>query len=324
MVPLQRAMKGITVAILGDPALGAMLAKKGTESDLRFFNLKREQGAITYIEPTRYPDKVQSLIYALAMSDAVILSVEKLDKALGEQIVAIDSVGISTGLLILQNYVQPEDTEPLTKDTSLSKFNIIERDPIKINDTILGMQIPAKDGPVNVPVDHFFNVKGVGIVALGCVRRGVVRKHDDLQIYPTEKKASVRSIQVHDNDVPEAGFGNRVGLALKNVEMEDLDRGVILAPSGSMDVSDHITFDFFASKFWKAELKKDTIIHAAIGLQIKPAKVEDVFGGSLTGGKKGSVTLKFDKPVAYNKSDRIVLLDLDTSGLRVAGWGELA
>ena len=87
-------MKGLTVAVLGDAALAAELGKKGTVSDLSFFNLKSGEDSVTYVVPSRYPEKLQSLATALAMSDAAVLVVEKLDKELGETIVAIDSFGV--------------------------------------------------------------------------------------------------------------------------------------------------------------------------------------------------------------------------------------
>ena len=73
-----------------------------------------------------------------------------------------------------------------------------------------------------MPVDHAFNVKGVGVVILGVVINGVVQKHASLNVFPGAKTAQVRSIQKHDDEFDVAGEGDRVGLALKNVEVEDL------------------------------------------------------------------------------------------------------
>jgi selenocysteine-specific translation elongation factor len=314
-------MKGLSIALLGDPALGALLAKKGTESDLRFFNLKRDIGAITFVEPARYPDKVQPLIQALAMADAAILSIDKIDRFLGEQIIAIDSIGLERGFIILNKYMQMDEVAPFIKGTCLSNWPVLERDANKVNDALLALEIPAKAGPVKVPVDHFFNVKGVGTVVLGCVKRGTVRQHDDLEVYPTGKKALVRSIQVHDTDVPEAGFGNRVGLALKSFEVADMDRGHILAAPGSLISSQTLKLELRASRFWKGELKKDAVVHCSSGMQIVPARVQEVDGGSLKGGATGSAVFSFEKPLVHEKGERILVLDLDSKGLRAVCWG---
>jgi selenocysteine-specific translation elongation factor len=64
-----------------------------------------------------------------------------------------------------------------------------------------------------VPVDHAFNVKGVGVVVLGIVVYGAVQKHATLNVLARRKTAQVRSIQKHDEEFDVAWEGDRVGLA---------------------------------------------------------------------------------------------------------------
>jgi selenocysteine-specific translation elongation factor len=314
----------MTVAVVGDAAFAAELGKKGTVSDVSFYNLKRGEVGITYVEPSRYPERIQSLVTALAMADSVVLVVEKIDRFLGEAIVAIDAVGVPRGHVVLKNDVQPEELAPLIKGTVIEGYPKAEADANKLNDTHVNASIPPNDGSVKIPVDHHFDVKGVGTVVLGCVRRGTVKVHDELQIYPTLKVAQVKSIQVHDTDVKQAVLANRVGLAVKNAANEDFDRGFVMAPKGSLQGADEITVNFSASKFWKGEISKDTIVHAGVGLQIRPGKVLDAAGGTLKGGQTAALKLKLDKPVAYDRGERVVLLDLDSKGLRIVGNGTMA
>jgi selenocysteine-specific translation elongation factor len=316
-------MKGMTVAVLGDSALAARLGKKGTVTDMTFYNLKKGTTGITYIEPSRYPEKLQSLACALGMADAVVLSIEKIDKTIGEMIVAIDSFGIERGYIILKSFLQKDQLAPFVKGTILEKFEYIDDDFNKINDMFVGMELPPVDGPVKVPIDQAFNVKGVGAVALGCVRKGILKQHDTLEAFPTGKKAMVRSIQVHDEDVPEAGFGNRVGLALKGIEADELGRGVVFAPTGSLKMSGSLELALNVSKFWKGVIVKGMVLHAACGLQIVPVLVEEVAGDGIRTGTTGKVVLRSDKPLAFTPGDRLVILDLDGKGLRILAWGVL-
>ena len=48
-------MGNITVAILGALDYGSNLGKKGTSTDITFYNLKKGEDTVTLIEPTRYP-----------------------------------------------------------------------------------------------------------------------------------------------------------------------------------------------------------------------------------------------------------------------------
>ena len=70
------------------------LGKKGTTSDLAIFDRKESDSIYTWTTPISYPDKIQSLLQSLNMGEYVILHVTKLDKFLGEQIIAINSLGL--------------------------------------------------------------------------------------------------------------------------------------------------------------------------------------------------------------------------------------
>jgi len=318
---MDKALNGLTVAVLGDEALASALGKKGTVSDMSFFNFKKGNIGVSYVAPTRYPEKLQPLANVLAMADAAILSVEKIDRELGEQIVALDAFGITRGFMILKNYISTDQLRPFVARTALENFRFHDPDAYQLNEDFASMDIPYVDGPVRVPVDHFFDVKGVGTVALGCVRRGTVSQHDELQLFPTDKTAMVRSIQVHDEDVPEAPFGCRVGLALKGLEAKDLFRGAVLAPAGSLKTPETIGLEFSASGYWKGTISKGMVIHGACGLQIVPMHVEEAPAGGLGPGKKGEIVFRPGRPLAFDRGDRLVALDLDSKGLRIAGWG---
>ena len=64
-----------------------------------------------------------------------------------------------------------------------------------------------------VPIDQHFNVKGIGLVAIGYVQSGSVSVHDELHLLPAEGPGTVKSLQVMDDDVSEAVAGDRVGIA---------------------------------------------------------------------------------------------------------------
>ena len=81
-------MKNINIAVLGDDDFAKELGKKGTATDFTIYNykgtdMKGGELTATFLSPTSYPDKLQSLTHCLAMADAAILVVKKLDKELG-------------------------------------------------------------------------------------------------------------------------------------------------------------------------------------------------------------------------------------------------
>jgi hypothetical protein len=111
------------------------------------------------------------------------------------------------------------------------------------------------------------------------VKREGFTREDDLKVLPTEKSAQVRSIQKHDDDFTTASAGERVGLALKNVETSDLERGSVLTGNGSMQVRDHWEGEAELSGYWKIPMKEGMVVHLGHWMQFVPARIQ----GATTG-----------------------------------------
>ncbi len=319
-------MGNITVAVLGAQGYAGNLGKKGTSTDITLYDLKKGEATVTLIEPSRYPERLAPLFYACSLSKKAIVVVDELSATLGEQLVMLQCSDITGGYFILRNYIPKEKIEPLIKGTSLEKFEFLNDDPNVLREKLLSEA--AAQSPLNeaqttgtVPVDHAFNVKGVGVVVLGIVVNGVVHKHAALNVLPGSKVAQIRSIQKHDDEFEIAGEGDRVGFALKNVEVEDLDRGAVLTNDPAMKSSNKLEVQATLVKYWQTPLKQGMVMHVGHWTQFLTAKVEAV---TETGdAKKPKITLSLDKPVAYRSGDKAVLMYLEGAKLRVAGTLQL-
>jgi selenocysteine-specific translation elongation factor len=150
-------------------------------------------------------------------------------------------------------------------------------------------------------------------VALGVVRRGGLRVHEKLRLYPTTKLVEVRSIQVHDVDVPEATTGQRVGIALKGVEADELERGQQLAPDGTLTVAaDCSGTGFQPCRYYRGDLGPGAGWHVLVGLSFVPAQL-----GPRVEEEMPIVT---DRPIAFAPNDAGYLADLSaTTGPRIVG-----
>ena len=255
--------------------------------------------------------------------------VDQLDANFGECLVMLQCSDIKSGYFILRNYIPKEKIEPLIKGTSLEKFEFIIDDPNFLREQLLAeasrqkpVEIPAGQQAVGtVPVDHSFNVKGVGVVVLGVVVNGAVQKHESLNVLPGGKSAQVRSIQKHDDEFDVAGEGDRVGLALKNVEVEDLDRGAVLTNDPSIKTTTKLETHAFLVKYWQTPIKQGMVMHVGHWTQFITAKVEAV--GEAGDWRKPTLTITLDKPLIYRPNDKAVLMYLEGTKLRVAGTVEL-
>jgi selenocysteine-specific translation elongation factor len=305
-------MAAVTVALVGSKDLGRELGKKGTSSDVTLYNSVREGHATTVIEPTQFPEKFPPLLFALAMGDRIILHVPALTKEVAEAAATVDLFDAPV-LQVLGEGVGVEELRKAFRGTRLETSPAVTLDLPKLRETVEGWRAEPRPGPVVVRIDHAFPVKGVGAVALGVVGRGVVHAHERLRLYPEEKEVEVRSIQVHDVEVREAGAGERVGLALKGVEAEELSRGQTLAPADSLTVASELAgTDWRVCRYYRGKPAAGQSLHVLVGLQFVPARLEAIDGGS--------VRLRPDRPVGFADGDPIHVADLSAvTGPRIVG-----
>lgn len=314
-------MPAVTLGVLGNLDYARELGKKSTESDVQLMSFREGDVNVSMVVPFRHPEKVHPLCYAVNSADAVLIVVKEVNRDLGESILAAAAAGHARGLIVLQNYIQPEQIAPLLKNTTLAGLPVTTDDkPASVRQKLAELAVAPREGAVRIPVDHHFNVKGIGTVVLGFVKQGVVRKHDNLRAFPSPKGGQVRSIQVHDVDVAEAHTGDHVGLALKGIENDDLDRGFVLAPEGSLEVADAgktVTVKASVTPFFKAGIKTDGVYHLALGWQMANARAKN----DLAPGKEGAVQFELMKPLAYAPGERVVLVNLDNPNQRIVGHG---
>jgi selenocysteine-specific translation elongation factor len=324
-------MSNLTVAVLAPNNYADALGKKGTTSDITFYNLKKGDASVTFIEPTRYPEKLSSLFYAVSLADRVVLVVEEINATFGETVLMLQCAGRAHGYIIFRHYLTPDQISPLIKGTVLEHYEILEDDPLGLREKLLDISVKmtahqkVKDSGGNgvIPVDHHFNVKGVGVVVLGSVAQGMIKKHDTLKVLPSQKTAQIRSIQKHDDDADFAVTGDRVGLALKNIDAGDLDRGDVLTNDPSIKSSSTLTGKAQLVRYWPAPLKEGMVLYVGHWMQFLPTRLESV---STDGGdwRMPMLTLAMEKELVYPPGARVVLNYLEGGKLRVVGTLTLA
>jgi len=315
-------MSNLTVAVIGPEGYALELGKKGTSSDITFYNLKKGNHTLTFLEPTRYPERLASLFFSVSLASRAILVVDEVNASFGECVIMLDCAGIRDGFLVLRNYITPEQIAPLIQGTVVEHYLAVPDDRMKIRE-LLTADVEAMAEPASVkehgvvPVDHFFNVKGIGVVVLGEVVGGRIARHENLRIHPTKKTAFVRSIQKHDDDAEYAIPGDRVGLALKGIETEDLDRGYVLSASPEITSSSTVNGRASLVRYWPSPLKEGMVLHAGLWMQFIPARV--AFVDNSGDWKRPVLTLRTESELVYHPGARLILHYLDGGKLRVAG-----
>lgn len=316
-------MPNLTVAVLAPNGYARDIGKKGTSTDITFYNLKKGHDTVTLLEPTRYPDRLAPLFYVVSMAHEAIVVVEEITSMFAEWVLILDCAGVARGTIILKNYLQPSDIAPLIKGTVLEGYEVCEEDFIALSANLLARaaaqpEIEPKEGATgSVPIDHHFNVRGIGTVILGCVADGWVRKHDKMRVEPIGKTAQIRSVQKHDDDFAWAYAGDRVGCALKDVEAEDLDRGFVLTTDPLVTSATMITAQAELVKYWPSAVKEQMVVSVGHWMQFLAARVTAVENGA--DWHKPVLTFAMETPLVYKPGDTAVLHYLDGGKLRIMG-----
>jgi selenocysteine-specific translation elongation factor len=321
-------MANINIVVLGAAGYSEGLGKKGTSTDITFYNLKRGESTVTFIEPSKYPERLAPLFYAVSTARKAILVVDEINPTFGELVVMLHCAGVENGFLVLRNYLPKEKVLPLIKGTVVENYAVVADDRTALREKLLeeadgqSSSEPPPGGEKGIVLtDHSFNVKGVGVVVLGSVEKGSIRVHEDLKVLPSGKTAAVRSIQKHDDDFDWAGEGDRVGLALKNIDLEDIERGTVFTNDESVKLSISMECKANIIRYWQAPIKEGMVLHLGHWMQFLPAKVESVTDEG--DWRRPTLRLKFEKALVSQPDGRAVLAYLEGGKLRVMGTAVL-
>jgi selenocysteine-specific translation elongation factor len=298
--------QAVTVALLGaDDEQARAFGKKGTQSDVTLYNAVRDGHAATVVVPSQFPEKLASLLYAIAMADRALLLVNALDRPLAETLSTLDLFGPPV-TIALGPSIGDEEFRRIVRGTRLEGEPTKPLDLPQLRSDLDGWSATTRTGPVRVRLDHAFPVKGVGTVALGVVTQGRLTAHDRLQLYPTDRMVEVRSIQVHDADVAAADCGERVGVALKDIELDVVARGQVLAAPGSLRAATDLAGSSpRRCRYYKGSVGTGGSVQLLVGIQLVPAKI--------TEWTTDSLRLTADRPVAYAPGDALLVADLSAA-----------
>lgn len=307
---IAESMQSFNVVLLGGE-LGKLLGKKGTESDITLYSRKHEDILYTFVEPHTYPEKLSSLLQSINMANAAVMNVSAISSEFGETIVALELLNIKQGLIITQNF-PVEQLKKIIRGTVVEDYKIVEMDFNAIIDSLASFK-PSNCGFPLVVIDHFFKVKSVGTVILGVVKGGEIKKYQKLRVLPGDREVLVKSIQIHDVDVQTAGAGDRVGLSLKGIDIEELDRGYLLTEENSPLIADKIMkLKFEKTPFFKGEIKKEQKFMLSLGLFYEACTIKNI-------KESGELIVETNKPVVYKSGDIAVLTRPELKGLRLIG-----
>ena len=152
---------------------------------------------------------------------------------------------------LLTSYKYPGETTPIIKgsalaavegrDDEIGKNSIIEL--MKTVDEFIPQPTRDVDKPFLMPVEDVFSISGRGTVATGRIESGVIKTGEEVEIVGvTETKKSVcTGVEMFRKLLDSGEAGDNVGILLRGVERDDIQRGQVLCKSGS--IKPHTKFE---------------------------------------------------------------------------------
>ncbi len=146
---------------------------------------------------------------------------------------------------LLSSYEFPGDTIPVVKGSATKALAAGDpadpaakciMDLMDAVDEYIPLPERAIDMPFLMPIEDVFNIEGRGTVATGRVERGILKKMEEVEIVginPTAK-TTVTDIEMFRKLLDEARAGDNVGILLRGIKKENIERGQVIAKPGSI------------------------------------------------------------------------------------------
>ena len=221
-----------------------------------------------HVDCPGHADYIKNMITGAAQMDGAILVISSSDGAMPqtkEHILLAKQVGVPKMLVFINTFgeADPEILELIKADVQdlLKKYGFDENCPIIVGDALKAQKgeeeglnaakelikavdeyfpIPERDidKPFLMPIEDVFSIEGRGTVVTGRIERGKIKVGEDVEVLgmgrKTQKTAAT-GVEMFNKTLNEGQAGDNVGILLRGLKREDVQRGQLLAAPGSVN-----------------------------------------------------------------------------------------
>jgi selenocysteine-specific elongation factor len=222
---------------------------------------------------------------------------------------AVDSETLEVVRLEVEDYVRGSFLDvaqsPIVAASSLTGAGL---EALKSALAHVASEVAAKNPAAlaRLPVDRVFTMKGFGTVVTGTLVAGTIRKEEELELFPGNRRVRVRGVQVHGSSADAAFAGQRTALNLAGVSTDDLARGMTLATADTFRSTSRV--DVLLSLLPSAKVFKDGArvhFHAYTSETVAEARLYAT--KQLKPGGEAYAQLRFAVPMLLMPGDRFII-----------------
>jgi len=224
---------------------------------------------------------------------------------------------------LLKKYNYPGDETPVIRGSALKAIEAKSIDDeavkpildlIKAVDDYIPEPVRETEKPFLMAIEDVFSIAGRGTVATGRIERGVIRSNEEVELVglkPTTKTVAV-SVEMFQKTLDEGRAGDNVGILLRGLKKEDVERGQVLAKPGS--ITPHTEFEGQIYVLTKEEGGRHTPFFAGYKPQFY-FRTTDVTGDvtlpqgteMVMPGDTVNLTIKLISPIAMEEKQRFAI-----------------
>jgi elongation factor Tu len=182
----------------------------------------------------------------------VVVFINKVDMVDDQELVDLVEMEVRD---LLTKYEYPGDDTPIIRGSALKALEDADSSPegkwskpiwdlMEAVDEFIPTPERPLDKPFLMPIEDVFSIKGRGTVVTGRIERGVVKVNEEVEIVgirPALKKSVVTGVEMFRKMLDEGQAGDNVGLLLRGIEKDDVERGQVVAKPGS--IKPHTEFE---------------------------------------------------------------------------------
>lgn len=157
-----------------------------------------------------------------------------------------------------------------------------------------------------MPVDRAFTIKGTGTVVTGTVWSGTIGRDSSVTVFPPGKRSRVRGVQHHGAAVTSAGPGERVALALTDLDVGEVSRGSVVVANDSWAPTSRVEAEITISDE-SVEIGPRTRLRFHLGTSDVGARISGRARDTEANGSGFVATIVLDEPLLMRGGDRFVI-----------------
>jgi selenocysteine-specific elongation factor len=223
---------------------------------------------------------------------------------------AVDAETLDVVRLEVEEFLRGTFLEaPQSPVVAVSSITGAGLDELKIAMAAAAQGLRARDSQAlaRLPIDRVFTMRGFGTVVTGTLVAGTIRREDELEVFPAARRVRVRGLQVHGRAGDAAIAGQRTALNLTGASLEDLSRGMTLAPPAVFQIARRADVRLRLLSSAPRPLKESARVHFHSYTMETVAEVALLGTKQIAPGEESFARLKLPEAALLLPGDRFII-----------------